>query len=313
LQEGFCNYYASAEVILLRSLGIPSRLAVGFAQGERIVPIIPGQAPGAEITPPEVAEGLTSTYVVRQRDAHAWPEVYFPGVGWVEFEPTVSQDALLRPLGGELPVTPLEDESNPLNDPLGPADEPDLLSGLDTPAGTSLQGQFWTPKTIFLMSLMVVSIVLLGYIILQVRRGFRFAPYFERIANDIPVRLERGFIRFGIHPPRFLSLWAQYVKLPSLSRSYMQVNHALNRMGQPPELNETPAERVSHLSLELPLAKAPANVLLDEYQMVTYSQHPADEDAALRAGNEIRKLSYRELFRRWLARFQESPRKPPLK
>jgi len=80
LRQGFCNYYASAEVILLRSLGIPARLAVGYAQGERL-------------------QGIPDAYIVRQRDAHAWPEVYFPGIGWVEFEPTVSQPSLVRPLG----------------------------------------------------------------------------------------------------------------------------------------------------------------------------------------------------------------------
>jgi transglutaminase-like putative cysteine protease len=75
-QKGFCVYYASSEVVMLRSLGIPARMAVGFAQGIR--------------------DG--NSYTVRRLDAHAWPEVYFPGVGWVEFEPTASQPALSRPL-----------------------------------------------------------------------------------------------------------------------------------------------------------------------------------------------------------------------
>ena len=46
---------------MLRSVGIPARMAVGFAQGDY----------------------QNGTYIVRQRDAHAWPEVYFPGIGWV--------------------------------------------------------------------------------------------------------------------------------------------------------------------------------------------------------------------------------------
>ena len=59
-KKGFCNYYATAEVVLLRSVGIPARMVVGFAQGEFEQP---------------------NLYVVRERDAHAWPEVYFPGLG----------------------------------------------------------------------------------------------------------------------------------------------------------------------------------------------------------------------------------------
>ncbi|MGW8251447.1 MAG: transglutaminase family protein, partial [Anaerolineales bacterium] len=79
MRQGFCNYYATAEIILLRAVGIPARMAVGYAQGEPV-------------------EG-SNAFVVLQRDAHAWPEVYFPNIGWVEFEPTVSQPTIIRPSG----------------------------------------------------------------------------------------------------------------------------------------------------------------------------------------------------------------------
>jgi hypothetical protein len=61
---------------MLRSLGIPARMAAGFAQGEY----------NSEL----------GQYVVRERDAHTWVEVYFPGYGWVEFEPTSAQAPLNR-------------------------------------------------------------------------------------------------------------------------------------------------------------------------------------------------------------------------
>lgn len=67
-QEGFCNYYASAMALMLRSEGIPTRVARGFAAGEFIEE--------------------TNTYRVRAKDAHTWPEVFFPGYGWIQFEPT---------------------------------------------------------------------------------------------------------------------------------------------------------------------------------------------------------------------------------
>jgi transglutaminase-like putative cysteine protease len=75
--RGYCNYYASAEVILLRALGIPARLAVGFSQGE--------------------SDASGQVYLVRESGAHAWPEVYFPNIGWVEFEPTAAEPELVRP------------------------------------------------------------------------------------------------------------------------------------------------------------------------------------------------------------------------
>jgi len=80
-QQGYCTYYASAMVLMCRVLGIPARLAQGYAAGE----YIPEQ----------------KAFLVRERDAHAWPEVYFPGYGWIEFEPTPSQSLFVRPAGTE--------------------------------------------------------------------------------------------------------------------------------------------------------------------------------------------------------------------
>ena len=106
-QIGYCNFYASAEVIMLRSLGIPARLAAGYARGE--------------YTP---SDGL---YQVEGEDSHSWPEVYFPGYGWIEFEPTVSQAIITRP------------EDRPENP--GANDFTDTPSGLDgeLPDETSLE------------------------------------------------------------------------------------------------------------------------------------------------------------------------------
>jgi len=66
---GYCEHFATAMVVLLRSLGIPSRPVNGFQAGERT---------------------LGDVYLVRARDAHAWVEVYFPSHGWVPFDPTPS-------------------------------------------------------------------------------------------------------------------------------------------------------------------------------------------------------------------------------
>src|SRR5260370_36233488 len=63
VKQGYCTYYASAMVIMLRSLHIPARMAAGFAQG--------------------TYDPATQSFVVRERDAHTWVEVYFPGAGWV--------------------------------------------------------------------------------------------------------------------------------------------------------------------------------------------------------------------------------------
>lgn len=76
-QQGYCDYYASAMAVMLRSLGIPARLAQGYTRGTPLP---------------------TGEFEVRQTNAHTWVEVYFPGYGWVEFEPTASEPSLDRPL-----------------------------------------------------------------------------------------------------------------------------------------------------------------------------------------------------------------------
>ena len=71
-KRGFCEQFAAAMAVLLRTLGIPTRLAVGFDSGNRS------------------PEGNTAdtTWTVTSRDAHTWPEVLFPTYGWLQFEPT---------------------------------------------------------------------------------------------------------------------------------------------------------------------------------------------------------------------------------
>ncbi|MGI8333882.1 transglutaminase TgpA family protein [Actinomadura scrupuli] len=64
---GYCQQFAAAMAVLARSLGIPARVAAGYTAGSR---------------------DENGTWVVRSRDAHAWPELYFEGVGWLRFEPT---------------------------------------------------------------------------------------------------------------------------------------------------------------------------------------------------------------------------------
>ncbi|MDT0381057.1 DUF3488 and transglutaminase-like domain-containing protein [Streptomyces sp. DSM 42041] len=66
-REGFCVHFAFSMAAMSRTLGIPARVAVGFT-------------PGEELDDGRMAVGL--------QDAHAWPELYFDGVGWVRFEPT---------------------------------------------------------------------------------------------------------------------------------------------------------------------------------------------------------------------------------
>ncbi|MET1021496.1 MAG: DUF3488 and transglutaminase-like domain-containing protein [Arthrobacter sp.] len=79
-KSGYCTHFASAMAVMARLEGIPSRIAVGYA---------PGRATGATVS--IGGQGALPEYEVDARDAHAWPELYFQGLGWVPFEPTPSR------------------------------------------------------------------------------------------------------------------------------------------------------------------------------------------------------------------------------
>ncbi|HET7387957.1 MAG TPA: DUF3488 and transglutaminase-like domain-containing protein [Nocardioidaceae bacterium] len=66
-RTGYCQQFATAMALMGRSLGIPSRVAVGFLHPQQVGP---------------------DNYVFSTHDLHAWPEMYFDGIGWVRFEPT---------------------------------------------------------------------------------------------------------------------------------------------------------------------------------------------------------------------------------
>ncbi len=94
LKRGYCDYFASAMVVLAREAGVPARLAVGYAQG--------------------TYDPRSASYVVSELQAHTWPEIYFPAYGWVPFEPTPAEQTPARsnldlPAG---PVSPPEGLTN---------------------------------------------------------------------------------------------------------------------------------------------------------------------------------------------------------
>ncbi|HPP05380.1 MAG TPA: transglutaminase domain-containing protein [Spirochaetota bacterium] len=72
-KKGYCSYFAFAMTVMLRSIGIASRVAVGFA--------------------PDMNNHTLNFYHIRSIDAHAWVEVYFDDYGWITFDPTSSEIA----------------------------------------------------------------------------------------------------------------------------------------------------------------------------------------------------------------------------
>ncbi|MER6734087.1 transglutaminase TgpA family protein [Streptomyces puniciscabiei] len=91
-KQGFCVHFSFAMAAMARTLGIPARVAVGFAPG----------------TPQ-----TDGTVAVNQKDAHAWPELYFEGVGWTRFEPTPTRGTIPSYTQSDTPGTSLPDQDLP--------------------------------------------------------------------------------------------------------------------------------------------------------------------------------------------------------
>lgn len=107
-KSGYCIHFASAMAVMARLEGIPSRIAVGYA---------PGRPTGATVS--LAGQGALPEFEVDARDAHAWPELYFQGVGWVPFEPTPSRGVV--PSYASQGATPSGASTNENNDGLIPS------------------------------------------------------------------------------------------------------------------------------------------------------------------------------------------------
>ena len=77
LQKGYCDYFATTMAVMVRAVGIPARLVTGFSSGSY--------------------DYAAHRFVVVEANSHSWVEVFFPGIGWVEFEPTTNQLPFTRP------------------------------------------------------------------------------------------------------------------------------------------------------------------------------------------------------------------------
>ena len=158
-REGYCDYFASAFVVMSRALGIPARVVSGYAPGDV-----------------DLEKGIT---VVRDWHAHSWPEVYIPPYGWIEFEPTPSRPPIERsqtpesePKEEQTPLV-LQDEQTEGDDALVPGNSSASFGGEEP---TTEYGGI--PAMVLLAVFALVAVLLLVYLSVQFawHRGLRGLP-----------------------------------------------------------------------------------------------------------------------------------------
>ncbi len=273
-RRGYCNYYASAEVILLRSIGIPARMAVGFAQGEYRVE--------------------TGAYHVLQENAHAWPEVYFTDHGWVEFEPTAGQPPLVRREGR--PAS--EDFLEPLADPSGRDGgllEDDGLLPEDRLAG---QGDSGAPPT---LSERIRAAVLWFAASAGTAAGLLLVSLIALMHFGL-----LGWESLGQTGARVLR-W-RGLPVPSLVQAaYLRLERAARWLGLDLPDHFTPYERAAHLSRSLPAEQPHIATITEQHVVEQYSPEPAEAggasaQAAWRAMRlNVWRASLRRQWHAWLS------------
>lgn len=260
IKKGYCEYYAGSMVMMLRSLGVPARLAGGYAPG--------------------TYDDASQTYIIKESAAHAWPEVYFPGYGWIQFEPTPSQPVTSR----EVSQTPVSEPSPTADVTAGPtatlslpktngADDPGQKPPAQTNSGSSGFLGIGTEGGNFTL-LGIALVVALGVALVASRRR-KSAPKAS-----------------GVYYGRMIS-WARLLRLG-------------------PSAHQTPYEFSETLGRELPGTGLFARTIARAYVKDRYS--PArldapDQLAVGRAWTSLRGRLWRSLPSRQLRRIGRRKRK----
>ncbi|MFD1714601.1 transglutaminaseTgpA domain-containing protein [Amnibacterium flavum] len=153
-KRGYCVHFASTMTVMARQLGIPARIAVGYQPGER------------QILDP-------TSYDVTSHDLHAWPELYFEGVGWTRFEPTPGRGSVPDYTTAAAAAAQPTEETAPEPTPTtsAAAREENVGGPTDTSATTGFTGLSWW----LLLPVGVLALVLAPAITRIMRRRARFA------------------------------------------------------------------------------------------------------------------------------------------
>jgi len=268
-KSGFCNYYASAEVLLLRSIGIPARMVVGYAQGKN---------------------ANYGTYIVRGMDAHAWPEVYFAGIGWLEFEPTVNQQALIRPSGDQVAGSTNSQRPDLIDgDPNAPRGGHEAIDPTDALIAAQATFLGFKRDQWLWVIILVCALGLAGILALRLERR-------QPVRQRVPRMVKAVYTRYNLKNPAWLDRWLRWSEVSSVERSFHAINQALAWLRRPQSQHATPSERAELLKRLLPEASAEIEALTRALEQTLYTPTAAQPVDALRHSWMIRFFTIRKLM-----------------
>ncbi len=247
--EGYCQYFAMAMGEMLRSLGIPTRLVNGFGAGSY--------------------DDIRHQQVVRDEDAHVWVESYFPGYGWIPFEPTndgvynaipraSTKDGLCFTDNHCTVPSPIQAVTSPV---VKPSTRPKDPGASDQPVGTN-QNQFrWLDSTMITRILGVLGALLLLFVGL----GLRY-----------------------LRPRTVMGVWRRVLVLARLAGAELQPG-------------ETPSELDKRLGRAFPEAAPHLHSLADAFVVAAYAppdMAQATKPSVMEAWASLRPMMVRRVLSR---------------
>ena len=277
VKSGYCNYYASSEVLLLRSIGIPARLAAGYAQGVEIE--------------------RNKVFEVRSKDSHVWVEVYFPDVGWVIFEPTSAQPAVYFPSETAM-MEENESVENGQQDWMGQIAPGDLPTNANNSSryeaierrlaeqgeGMYSFGGTGEPSSDWLLP-GVIAFCAAGLILFLFFGKIKFQGRTVALQAYLVLALEKS----GKIPPRWMKTWADYRAMSCLQHGFFQFDQYLKAFGVGETPQKTPLEKASFLQKFVPNAADEIENILRKYQEEIYGGRIAEEHDLRKQFRKLRK------------------------
>lgn len=247
-KAGFCNYYASAEAIMLRSLGIPARFVAGYAGGRR--------------------SDDGSHYTLLARDSHAWVEVYFPGIGWVIFEPTPLLPSVTfmesSPAAAEEEIDPHErfalsnpQEQKELQEFRQLQDKYTEASAVSVPDEAQKDtSSIWQ---LLLLGLLLVGLGVWGY-------------FFNITQGNLSARwISEGRIDHAVWPG-WLRDWVRRAAGSPLQKMYARIRQIAPIVAAAPRKGETPKEFLNRFYARINFPALAGEEFLDAYQQTVFGR-----------------------------------------
>ena len=243
-RTGYAGHFAPAMALMAREVGIPARVAVGY------LPTAPvDDSRGGEL------------FQVGTGDAHAWPELYFQGVGWVRFEPTPgipttpeyapeSGDEPAQDASGQPDQTPGQEPSQPQEPTSGPTDEQSQPPAEQTPEPEQERQEPSTAFMIPLWMLVLGGVLLLLLLLAAVPRFVRGRRRRARLADMVDASLSPQ--------ERANAAWGE---LEDLS-----VDH-----GGSPKASDTPRVRARRMAAGIPAASEAVDRIVSDMEHATYA------------------------------------------